>query len=241
MSSLAPQTPPPGHAPPPYGAPPGGMASEARTPVSSYLMGSMILLLLGSISMLVADFGGGYWNNYYAGVEGWVYIGPFTAAGLIIIPVALLMLYMLYWSAQAMRDSSELTVNKLDRWFKVGLAIGSLYVVLGIIWAGYAMSEEYDDWWLDVGFYGGLIGGYGAAAFFYLARNQAKESGYPEGKEEPLVPGSLTGRQPAPQYPQQQQPFMPQQQQPPMQQQQQPPMQQQQQPPMQQQQQPRRP
>ncbi len=170
--------------------------SQGQTPISSYLMGAMILLILGAIAMLVADFGGAYWNNYYAGVEGRIWIHAGTLAGLIIIPIALLMLYLVYWSTQAMREPTKITVSKLDTWFKVCLAIGSLYLVLGLIWAGYSIAEEYDDWWLDVGFYGGLIGGYGAAFFFYQSKRQAEQQGYPVGEGQPTAPYPFSGQQP---------------------------------------------
>ena len=161
-------------------------------------MGSILLLLLGAIAMIVADFGGAYWRNYYSGVEGSIWIHAGTAAGLIIIPVALLMLYMVYWSFSAMRDNDMITVGRLDRWFKASLAIGILYLVLGLVWAGYSMAEEYDDWWLDVGFYGGLIGGFGAAAFFYMARNQARDLGYPGSDEPPVMPYPVANPPPQP-------------------------------------------
>lgn len=197
MSSLAAQQPPPGGVPSPYGAPPVPAATAGQTPISTYLIGAIILLVLGAIAMLVADFGGAYWNNYYAGVEGRVWIHAGTLAGVIIIPVALLMLYMVYWSSQAMREPRNITVSKLDTWFKVSLAIGSLYLVLGLIWAGYSIAEEYDDWWLDVGFYGGLIGGYGAAFFFYQSKKQAEQQGFPSGREpQPMAPYPLSDQRP---------------------------------------------
>ena len=196
MAGLHSQQPPPGQAPPPYGVTPGPIVAEGQTPVSSYLMGAMIFLIFGAIAMLVADFGGASWYDYYNGIRGWVWIEAFSAAGLIIFPVAFVMLYMVYWSSQAMKDPRVISANVLDRWFKVSLAIGSLYLLLGIIWAGYSISVEYDDWWLDVGFYGGLIGGFGAAFFFYLARNHATALGYPSGVEQ--TPGTypISGQQP---------------------------------------------
>lgn len=164
--------------------------------MSSYLMGAMILLILGALAMLVDDFGGAYWYDGYNGIEGWIWISPWSAAGLIIIPVALTMLYMVYWSSQAMRDPRTITIGKLDRWFKVSLAIGLLFLLLGMIWAAYAIGEDYNDWWLGVGFYGGVIGGFGAAFFFHMARKQAEELGYPRGGEPTLNTYPLSSQQP---------------------------------------------
>ncbi|UCC92605.1 MAG: zinc ribbon domain-containing protein [Thermoplasmata archaeon] len=236
MASLTSQTPQPGQAPPPYGAPPGATSEGGQTPVSTYLLGATIVMLLGAFSVLFADFGGVYWYDYYNGIEGRYWINVFGAAALIILPVFLVFMYMVYWSATAMRDTAKITVNKLDRWFKVSLAIGVLYILLGIIFAAVAIWDDYNDWWLDVGFYGGLIGGFVAAFFFYMARNQATAQGYPDGEEEPMVPYPLASQPPAGQQPPQYPPQQPPPQQQPQQPSQYPPQQQppQQQPPQQQ-------
>jgi hypothetical protein len=173
----------------------GQASPEGTTPVSTYLLGALIILILGVISMLVADFGGVYWYDYYNGIEGRYWINIWGAAFLLIVPIALVMLYMAYWSSQAMRDASKITVNALDRWFKVSLVIGGLYVLFGIIFAAVAIWDDYNDWWLDVGFYGGLIGGFLAALFFNLAKKQAVAQGYPEGDVVPLVPYPLSTEQ----------------------------------------------
>jgi len=156
----------------------------------------MIVLILGAIAMLVDDFGGAYWYDYYNGIEGRFWINIWSVAGLIIIPAVLTMFFLVYSSSQAMRDPSTITINKMGLLFKISLAIGILYVILGVIWAGYAIAEDYNDWWFGAGFYGGVIGGFVAAFFFHLAKKQAQQMGYPQGDDQPLVPYPLSNQPP---------------------------------------------
>ena len=155
---------------------------QDQTPISTYMMGAMIITALAGVLMLIGDFGGGYWNNYYAGVEGWVYLSAWSTwwGFILIIPMVMAMFYMAYWSSTAMRDASKITISQLNKHFYFSLAIFGFMLFLGIVWAIYAIMEEYDEWWLDVGFYGGIIGGLLAAIIFYLAKKQAMALGYPQ-------------------------------------------------------------
>ncbi len=146
------------------------------------MMGALIMTALSGILMLVDDFGGGYWYDYYNGIRGWVYLGAWSSwwGFIIIMPMALAMFYMAYWSSMAMRDQSIITVSQLNRFFYYSLAIFGFMLFLGMVWAGYAIANEYDDWWFDVAFYGGVIGGILAALMFYLAKKQAEALGYPQ-------------------------------------------------------------
>jgi len=145
------------------------------------MMGAMIVAFLTGILIIVDDFGGGYWNNYYAGVEGYVWLGAFNTVWgfLILMPLSAAMFYTAYWSSRAMREPMSITVGQLDRFFKLSLAIGSVILFLGVVWAGYAISEEYDDWWFDTAFYGGMIGGFLTAIILFQAKKQAQSLGYP--------------------------------------------------------------
>lgn len=167
-----------GGTPPPYPPP---QPIEGQTPITTYMMGVVIAALLTGVLIIVDDFGGGYWNNSYAGVEGYVWLGAFNTVWgfLILMPLSAAMFYTAFWSFQVMRDPRRITVHHLDRFFKLSLAIGIVVLVLGMIWAGYAISEEYDDWWFDTAFYGGMIGGFLTAIILYQAKKQAQSLGYP--------------------------------------------------------------
>ena len=159
---------------PPPGAPPG--VQQGQTPISTYMMGALIITALSGIMMIVDDFAGGYWRNEYT--EGWFWLSAWSGWGpLIIIPMALTMFYMAYWSSSAMRDPSIITVSQLKRFFMFSLVIGGLSMVFGIVFAAIMIIDDYNDWWFDVGFYGGLIGGFLAALIFYQAKKQAEAMG----------------------------------------------------------------
>jgi xanthine/uracil permease len=96
------------------------------------------------------------------------------------MPLAIAMFYMAYWSSTAMRDPRSITVSRLNRFFYLSLAIFGFMLFLGIVWAVYAIMEEYDDWWFDVAFYGGVVGGALAAVIFNMAKEQAQALGYPQ-------------------------------------------------------------
>lgn len=159
------------------------------------MMGAMIITALTGILLIVDDFAGGYWNNYYAGVEGYVWVGAWSWWGfLIIMPMTAAMFYMAYWSSRAMRDPGIITVGQLRRNFIISLAIAIFVIILGVAWAAYAISEEYDDWWFDVAFYAGVIGGFISAAIFHQAKGQAIAQGYPG--EPPAGGAPVQGWQP---------------------------------------------
>ncbi len=160
---------------PPPGAPPGG--DQGQTPISTYMMGALIITALSGIMMIVDDFGGGYWRNEYT--EGWFWLSAWDSIGgfLIIIPMALAMFYMAYWSSSAMRDPNLITISQLKRFFMISLGIGVFTLFLGIVFAAVMIIDDYNDWWFDVGFYGGLIGGFLAALIFLQAKKQAEAMG----------------------------------------------------------------
>jgi hypothetical protein len=145
------------------------------------MMGALIITALSGILMLVDDFGGGYWYDYYNGIRGWVYLGVWNTwwGFLLIMPMALVMFYMAFWSSKAMRDPRVITVSQLKRFLYYSLGVFGFMLVLGIVWVAYAVSNEYDDWWLDTAFYGGAVGGLLASLIFYQAGKQAEALGYP--------------------------------------------------------------
>jgi len=141
------------------------------------MMGAMIITALTGILLIVDDFAGGYWNN--GTTEGWFWLSAWNNIWgfIILIPMAIAMFYMAYWSSSAMRDTSIITISQLKKFFMLSLGIGGFTMFLGIVFAAVMIIDDYNDWWLDVGFYGGLIGGFLAALIFYQAKKQAEAMG----------------------------------------------------------------
>lgn len=143
------------------------------------MMGGLIICALTGILLLIDDFGGAYWRNSVTTGELW--LGALTSywVFLIIFPMSLAMFYMAYWCSQAMRKPGMITLSQLTNFYRISLAIFGFMVFLGIIWAAYATWEEYDEWWFDVAFFAGVIGGVMAAIIFNQAKKQAEALGYP--------------------------------------------------------------
>ena len=139
------------------------------------MIGALITGILGGVMLLVDDFAGAYWQNYYAGTEGWVWIDPWGGAGVLIIPMALILFGSAAIAGMGMREPQSLTLGRLRFGFYGSLAVMVISILGGIAFAVHSVIEEYDDWWLDVGFYGGALGGLLTALIFYLALKQAKE------------------------------------------------------------------
>jgi hypothetical protein len=156
------------------------------------MMGALIFTILTGVLMLF-DFGGGWWRNDVT--EGSFYISPLNSVwGLLIaIPLSGTMFYMAYWSSQAMRDPSIITVSKLFRFSIFSILIGVTMLILGIIFVSVMIADDYNDWWLDVGFYGGVIGGFLTAILFKMAASQAKALGYPDGDAKSPLPFDIPG------------------------------------------------
>ncbi|UCC92728.1 MAG: hypothetical protein JSW25_08700 [Thermoplasmata archaeon] len=196
MSSLSSQQPPPGGQPTPYAGVPGTTGDQ--TPISTYMLGGLIICAITGILLLVDDFGGAYWYDAYNGIRVWLYIGAFTTwyGFLILMPLSLGMFYLAYWSSQAMRDPGTITISMLNQFFRFSLFVGGFITFLGILWAGYSIAVEYDEWWLDTAFFAGMIGGFLAAFIFYQAKKQAEQLGYPQDAAQPQATYPPSGPQP---------------------------------------------
>jgi hypothetical protein len=141
-----------------------------------YYVGALITSVLGGILLVVTDFAGWDGSNYYLGIyeEGWVGI---DAGG----PLAILIFGGL---AAALFYSTGLSVftlmnqdSTLDRkWFQLGILLAIAVAIISLIGGLYfvvsMLSDEPEDWWLDAGFFGGVIGGALTAVFLYLAQRQ---------------------------------------------------------------------
>jgi hypothetical protein len=143
------------------------------------MMGAMICAAITGILIIVGDFSGGYWRNSYVGTEGWFYISAWSTwyGFLILIPLGGLMLMTAARAMQGMRDPGLITIKMLNQGFWISLAIAGLLLILGIAFAVYMVWEDYNDWWFDVGFYGGLIGGIITGIVFHQAKKEAQAQG----------------------------------------------------------------
>lgn len=136
---------------------------------------AMIFSLLGGILVLLTDFGG--WSEtYFDGTyttypDYYVYIGsenmPFIGYPLL-IGIGFSLLYAAYISYQAM--TTDISADKI-RTGIIGASVALGGVILGAL-IFTVLAEDATDWWLDTGFYAGLIGSIFTIIFLNLTKNE---------------------------------------------------------------------
>jgi hypothetical protein len=154
------------------------------------MVGAIITALVGAIMLLVGEFAGAYWSTYYT--EGWVYIGLSSGPGaaLILIVLALGLLIAAYIAMTGLK--APLPVSRLRAGFILSTVVTVSVFVAGLVFVGFAIAEEWDEWWIGPGGWGGLFGGLLTALFFYMALKQAKttQPAYPMAPPQgpPMMP-----------------------------------------------------
>ena len=159
-------------------APTGPPVAPTGSPV---LFVAVVFSIIGAIMLLVGDFGGWYNRGYY--IEETVWIDAWSIAGLLIIPMALLLFFVTFASLQAYRSPLPVA-HKMALWGLIaGLVVFIVTLVGGLILI--VATWENTSNWLDVGFYGGLFGG--LISFIVLAYER-RRMGQALGPMVPLAP-----------------------------------------------------
>ncbi|OLS23640.1 MAG: hypothetical protein HeimC2_25440 [Candidatus Heimdallarchaeota archaeon LC_2] len=130
-------------------------------------MGAFIGSLVGGLLLLLFDFGG--WYNNFQAFEIWEYYGVFYDPGafVLIVGVSVALLFVAYGSYNATKEKPS--DEELYRMYKISLTALIIIAVGGIVFS--TSASENDDWWLDTGFYGGIIGSFISTMFLRNAKN----------------------------------------------------------------------
>ena len=129
---------------------------------SPFFVGSLITSATGAVLLLATDFagwfasygGGGIRVEEYGSIHLLTYYFPLIA----VLPGTLL--YSAYVSFKAMSNpENPPDVIAIDRAYKGAIAVFATVMVGALVFAVIMLTDEPDDWWLDSGFYGGMIGG----------------------------------------------------------------------------------
>jgi len=139
---------------------------------NNFFVGSFITSVVGAAALILADFAGWYWGNYYVGVEerGWLDVSfDNILVAPILLTAAILLLLCTYISIIALRGELPPQYLQYSK-FAALISIG-LQLVVAIIFIVIITLDE-SEWWFDFGFYGGFIGG--ILTFFLL--NQASKT-----------------------------------------------------------------
>lgn len=148
---------------------------------SELLVGSLITSGLGGLLLLIGHFAGTthqvLWYYTDHGPEyrtAWDYINfsSYWWAALIIGGLAVGLFYCSYISIVGLTSPKRLSYNNLRRGYITSIAVTLITLFAALVFVGYASGGEYPDWWLDTGFYAGLIGGSLTALFFKLSTKE---------------------------------------------------------------------
>jgi hypothetical protein len=151
--------------------------------------------------LLVGDFGGWHNEGYY--IRETVWIDAWSIAGVLIVPMALLLFFVAFASFQAYKSDLRVAHKLVLRGLIAALVVFIVSLVGGLILI--AATWENTSNWLDVGFYGGLFGG--LISFIVLAYER-KRMGQALGPPVPraYAPGPAPAYGLQPQQPYQQAP-----------------------------------
>jgi hypothetical protein len=159
------------------------------------MIGAIITALVGAIMLIVGDFAGAYWSS--GGVGTWIYVYATHNlwSALILIPLAFGLLFCAYIAKDGLK--APLPLGRLRTGLVISSVVTVIIFVLGLIFVGVAISEEWNDWWIGPGGWGGLFGGLLTAMFFYMALKQAKATAAPyqmppQPMPQPYPPAALT-------------------------------------------------
>lgn len=139
--------------------------------IHGYLVGQAILAFIGALLLLVDDFAGYYYRDYYNHIDVWgdIYLGSdFLGSVLILIGIGSLS-FSLYFAVKTLRLKNEVPVSlvkeNVKKSIKGGIFAAGLAGISALIFIISNVIEQTQEWWLDSGFYGAFIGGLLVAYF----------------------------------------------------------------------------
>ena len=131
------------------------------SPATPFFVGSLITSVVGAALLLATDFAGWFSSSGGGGfrVEEWGNIGLLTTYFPLIAVLSATLLYCVYVSLTALRDTEEgPNPVHVDLAYKGSIAVFGTVLVGALVFVVIMLTEEPDDWWLDSGFYGSLLG-----------------------------------------------------------------------------------
>lgn len=145
-----------------------------------YLVGQLALSVIAAFLLLFDDFSGYYYGDYYLGVEQWgyIYMGSGIFSSIIILLLAGCFLLSIYLTVKLLRQKNVVSVEGVteaaNKTIKAGTFSAVLASVSAMIFIAFMILDEANDWWLDAGFYGALIGGLFLILFGKLVLEKVK-------------------------------------------------------------------
>ena len=135
------------------------------------MVGSLITSSVGMVLLLATDFAG--WEEEIEYVPSTIYrtyaINITSGYFIIIVALAAALLFAAYVSYNFLRSGDQPPdVMKLRMAFYGATSAAITSLIAGILFMVVLTVKDANDWWLDSGFYAGLIGGALTAIFLRL-------------------------------------------------------------------------
>ena len=143
----------------------------SMTQMRPLLVGSLITSFVGFVLLLSTDFAG--WEEEIEYVPGTIYrtysISIFSGYFIIIGTLASGLVYATFISYMFLRvGDTAPNPNNLRLAFYGATAVAAASLIAGILFLIVLSIKDPVDWWLDTGFYAGLIGGGSTALLLRL-------------------------------------------------------------------------
>ena len=141
-----------------------------KSVVPNVYVGSLITSIIGGFLLLLTDFAG--WYNYSNGTRewGWISVDASPFAAFLLIILALAMFYCAYISFLGLQSSNDQPDEfKLKLGLIASIFVFGVVLLGGLIFSIVMLLDEPSDWWLDAGFYAGLLGSMITGLLLYLA------------------------------------------------------------------------
>ncbi len=151
--------------------------------IQGYLVGQVIVSVVGALLLLIGDFAGFYYSNYYIRSQTWgdIYFGSGFLATMLIIIGAGGLLFSLFFAVKTLRLKNKVSISLVKKNVKKSI-IGGIFTaglagIGGLVFIISNVIDETEEWWLDSGFYGAFIGGLLVAFFGIAILNKVKSRG----------------------------------------------------------------
>ena len=144
------------------------MESTSATP---YFVGSLITSVFGAILLLATDFAGWFFTSSSSGyrVDVWGDISLLTPYFPLIAVLSGTLIFCAYVAFTVLRNPDEKPdTHVIGRAYRGSIAVFATVLVGALVFSVIMLLDEPEEWWLDSGFYGGMIGSLLTAILLHL-------------------------------------------------------------------------
>ncbi|MEA3430929.1 MAG: hypothetical protein U9R08_06645 [Nanoarchaeota archaeon] len=126
------------------------------------LMGIILICIISGALLLLTDFAGWYYAGYHYEQWGDIYFGSGILSSFLLFIMALLMFKSGYGAIKIIRDEeidSKMLKSQAKESQRNGIIVTGITFIGGLIFVISNIIDKTEEWWLDTGFFAGIIGG----------------------------------------------------------------------------------